>query len=199
MAGKQKKSRQKKETKKREERRKEAHKKREKTEEKEAGKGKKTEKEKEKEGKSKPKKAKLRKPSPKKKAQGIHVKSKKKMASARAVIKTGAGRIKINKRNLMVFTPKYVKMLIEEPLKIAGGLSSEVDINVNAKGSGFMSQAVASRSAIAKALVGYSGDESLRDRLLAYDRLLLVDDSRRKESKKQLGKGARGKKQSSKR
>jgi len=62
-----------------------------------------------------------------------------------------------------------------------------------------MSQAVASRAAIAKALVEFTGDEELRNKFLAYDRMLLVDDPRRSEAKKPLGPGARAKKQSSKR
>ncbi len=154
---------------------------------------------KKKETKPEVKKVKLRKPSPKKKATGIHVKAKKKTSSARAVIKTGKGIIKINKKSLEIIKPKYVKMLIKEPLSLAGSLTKEVDINVKVKGSGFMSQAVATRGAIAKALVEYSADEELKNKMLQYDRLLLVDDIRRKESKKQLGRGARAKKQSSKR
>lgn len=75
-------------------------------------------------------------------------------------------------------------MFIEEPLSIAGSLSKEVNISISVKGSGFMSQAVASRAAIAKALVEFTGDEELRNKFLAYDRMLLVDDPRRSEAKK---------------
>ena len=62
-----------------------------------------------------------------------------------------------------------------------------------------MGQAVSARSAIAKALVAYTKDKNLERRFREYDRLLLVDDSRRKEPKKPLGRGARAKKQKSKR
>lgn len=141
----------------------------------------------------------LRKPSEKKKTMGITVKAKKKSCSARAIIKKGTGVVKINKRNLDIFSPRYIKLFVSEPLTIAGDLAKEVNINVNVKGSGFMSQAVAARSAIAKALVQYSGDKKLKEAFLNYDRMLLVDDVRRKEAKKPLGIGARAKKQKSKR
>ena len=145
------------------------------------------------------KKKKIRKPSKKQQEKGINTKAKKKTASARAVIKNGKGIVKINKMNLNIFQPNYLKMFIQEPLTMAGGVTEEIDINVSVKGSGFMSQAVAARSAIAKALINYTGDDELRNKFLAYDRLLLVDDARRKEAKKPLGRGARKKKQSSKR
>lgn len=147
----------------------------------------------------KPVKDSLRKPSEKRKREGITVKAKKKRSSARAVIKRGKGVVKINKRNLEIFSPDYLKMIIGEPLKMVPELRDEVDISINVKGSGFMSQAVAARGAIAKALVRYSGDKKLKEKFLNYDRLLLVDDIRRKEPKKPLGRGARAKKQASKR
>lgn len=142
---------------------------------------------------------KLRKPSKKQQEKGFNSKAKKKEASARALIKAGKGIIKINNRNIITFEPRYVRMLIEEPLMIAGDLRNEIDINVDVHGSGFMSQAIAARGAIAKAIIEFTGDEKLRDTYLEYDRMLLVDDVRRKEAKKPLGKGARSKKQKSKR
>ncbi len=130
---------------------------------------------------------------------GMNSKAKKKQAVARATIKKGSGKIKINKRALELQEPTYLKQFISEPLKIAGSLAKEVDIKVNVKGGGFMSQAAAARSAIAKALLLYSKDNKLRTAFLAYDRMLLVDDVRRVESKKPLGTKARKKKQKSKR
>ncbi|MDO8428428.1 MAG: 30S ribosomal protein S9 [Candidatus Diapherotrites archaeon] len=128
------------------------------------------------------------------------VKAKKKTARARALVKTGKGRISINQKSLTIIEPRYVKMLIEEPLILAPeDLVSSIDIRVSVMGGGFSGQAGAVRSAIAKALISYTGDEKLRDRFLEYDRTLLVDDVRRKEAKKPLGKGARKKKQKSKR
>ena len=62
-----------------------------------------------------------------------------------------------------------------------------------------MGQAVAARAAIAKSILEMRPNEKLKKKFLAYDRMLLVDDSRRVESKKPLGPKARKKKQKSKR
>ncbi|MFH1586944.1 MAG: 30S ribosomal protein S9 [Candidatus Diapherotrites archaeon] len=130
---------------------------------------------------------------------GITTKAKKKRAVARAVIKRGNGAIRINRRKLDVVSPRYVRELIQEPMTLAGDLANEVDISVNVRGGGFMGQAVAARGAIAKALLEFKSDEKLREKFIAYDRLLLVDDVRRVEPKKPLGPKARKKKQQSKR
>jgi small subunit ribosomal protein S9 len=129
----------------------------------------------------------------------IMSKAKKKTAVARATIKKGKGKITINKKRLELIEPYYVREFIKEPLELAPEIASEVDINVIAKGGGFMGQAVSVRAAIAKALVSYSNDKALKERMLKYDRLLLVDDPRRVEPKKPLGPKARRKKQKSKR
>lgn len=129
---------------------------------------------------------------------GMIVKAKKKNAVARAVIKKGKGTIKINHININAYTKGYIKELLLEPVRLAGDAVKEFDIEVNVKGSGFMSQAVAIRSCIAKALVKAKG-KKLKEIFTAYDRTLLVDDVRRVESKKPLGRKARKKKQKSKR
>jgi len=130
---------------------------------------------------------------------GLNSKAKKKEAVARAVIKKGTGKIKINKRDISIFEPKQVKAFIEEPLKILPDLAKEVDIDISVKGGGVMGQASSVRSAIAKSFVLFSKDVKVKQALVAYDRLLLVDDVRRVESKKPLGTKARKKKQMSKR
>ena len=129
----------------------------------------------------------------------IDTKAKKKEAVARAVVKKGTGRIKINKRDISLVTPYYVNELISEPITLAGDVMNDMDISINVKGGGFMGQAVATRSAIAKAIVEHTKDKKLKEKFMKYDRQLLVDDSRRTEPKKPLGKKARKKKQSSKR
>jgi len=72
-----------------------------------------------------------------------------------------------------------------------------IDVDVSVSGGGFMSQANAARTAIAKGLVEFTGDPSLKIAFLDHDRSLLVSDSRRKEAKKPLGRGARKKRQKS--
>jgi len=131
----------------------------------------------------------------KKKTKGITAKSKKKTAVARAVIRQGNGTVRINKTNLNIYGSHYARELVKEPLEIAGELAKEVNIEVKVKGSGAVSQALAARTVIAKALVNYFGEKKIKEKFIKYDRTLLVDDSRRKEAKKPLGRGARAKKQ----
>lgn len=126
-----------------------------------------------------------------KKGGSVQVKAKKKTATARAIIRKGSGIYRINKMNVKVMDPRHIRDYIQEPIQLAEKAGQEVDVDVDVEGGGFMGQAVAARSAIAKALVHYTDDEKLRVRMVAYDRLLLVDDPRRKEPKKPLGRGAR--------
>jgi small subunit ribosomal protein S9 len=129
---------------------------------------------------------------------GMTVKAKKKTAIARAVVAKGNGTIKINKININAYTKGYIKELLLEPIRLAGEAMKELNIDITVTGSGFMSQAVAVRSCIAKAIVKAKG-KKYKDLFTAYDRTLLVDDVRRVESKKPLGRKARKKKQHSKR
>lgn len=133
----------------------------------------------------------------KKKRQVINTKAKKKRAVARATLyRPGRGILRINGYLLDAYTQnKYLRMVIEEPLALAGELAENVDIYVSVQGGGFMGQASAIRGAIAKGLVQVNDD--LRDAYLQYDRTLLVDDVRRVEPKKPLGRKARAKKQTS--
>lgn len=141
-----------------------------------------------------------KKPEKKKsRARGITTKAKKKTAVARAVIKRGSGKVRINKRSLALVEPTYVREFIMEPLEMAEPLPKEVDITVTVRGGGTMAQAAAARGAIAKALLEFRKNDKLKIAMLKYDRLLLVDDSRRTEPKKPLGTKARKKKQKSKR
>lgn len=135
----------------------------------------------------------------KRKAKGITAKAKKKRAVARAVIREGSGKVHINKRLLDFFEPTQLREFIQEPLMIAGEPAKKMNIFITVNGGGFMSQAIAARACIAKCLVAFTKDEKLKKDMLEYDRMLLVDDIRRKESKKELGTGARRKKQKSKR
>jgi len=122
---------------------------------------------------------------------------KRKTAIARAVIRPGIGRVRINKIPLEIYQPELARMTIMEPLIIAKDLAKQVDIDVTVRGGGFMGQAEAARTAIARGLVEWSGDEELKKAYLEYDRYLLVNDARRKEPKKQGGRGARKRRQTS--
>ncbi len=129
---------------------------------------------------------------------GMQVKSKKKTAIARATIKKGNGKIKINHLSINAYAEGHIKEMLDEPIKIAEDTINEFDINITVKGSGRMSQIFAVRSVIAKAIVKAKG-KKYRDLFMLYDRALLVDDVRKVETKKPLGTKARKKKQKSKR
>lgn len=124
---------------------------------------------------------------------------KRKTSIARAVIRPGKGIVRINKLLLDVWGTKFAREKVKEPLYLAGDLAKKVDIEVNVKGGGFMSQAEAVRNAIAKALVEFSRSKTLRKTFLEYDRHLLVADVRRTEPHKPCRSSARRGKQTSKR
>ncbi len=122
---------------------------------------------------------------------------KRKSSIARAVAKKGKGVVRINSVRLDVYQSEFIRNLIYEPVKMAEKHMNKIDIAVSVEGGGPMSQAEAARTAIAKAIVSYTNDEELKNMFMEYDRTLLVNDTRRKEPKKQLGRGARKKRQKS--
>jgi small subunit ribosomal protein S9 len=123
---------------------------------------------------------------------------KRKTAIARATTKAGRGRIRINSVPLEIYPIELARMKIQEPLVIAGeDVVKEIDITVNVKGGGVIGQADAIRTAIGRALWKWTQDPELRSKFLNYDRTILVADSRRKESKKAGGPGARARYQKS--
>ncbi len=129
------------------------------------------------------------------------VKSTRKSAIARAAIKPGKGEIRVNNMALDAIYPTgYKKAMVLEPTKISREEFSKFNYNVNVSGGGASSQVQAVRSCIAKGIVLANGNKkTIKDKFLAYDRHLLIDDARNKEPKKELGVGARKKKQKSKR
>jgi small subunit ribosomal protein S9 len=127
----------------------------------------------------------------------VNTSGKRKTAIARATVMKGKGLIRINKTPLELYQPEVCRWKIMEPVTLAGNVVNSVNINVNVKGGGFISQANAIRTAIARGLVQYTDDADLKASYLDYDRSILVNDPRRKETKKPLGRGARKKRQKS--
>jgi small subunit ribosomal protein S9 len=127
----------------------------------------------------------------------VNTSGKRKTAVARATVQKGNGIVRINSKPVELYEPEIARWKILEPINIASNHVSKVNINVSVQGGGFMSQANAARTAIAKGLVEFTGDPSLKIAFLDHDRSLLVSDSRRKEPKKPLGRGARKKRQKS--
>jgi small subunit ribosomal protein S9 len=135
----------------------------------------------------------------KKQTKSIVATGKRKQAVARATIKEGKGLVRINSVPLDLVEPKILRMRIQEPLMISGDLKDKVDIKVNVKGGGVSGQADATRLAVANALLRYSNSEELKEKMLEYDRRMLVADPRRKETRKPGPSRARSAAQKSKR
>ena len=127
----------------------------------------------------------------------VNTSGKRKTAVARATVQKGKGLIRVNKIPLELHQPEISRWKILEPVTLAGDLAGKVDIKVDVQGGGYMSQANAVRTAIARGLVEFSQDSTLKTQYLEYDRSLLVNDARRSEPKKPLGRGARKKRQKS--
>jgi len=127
----------------------------------------------------------------------VNSSGKRKTAIARATLREGKGRIRINKKPLEIIEPELVRLKMSEPLEFAGDIISTVDIDVNVRGGGIFGQAGAVRTAIARGLVEWTNDTALRDAMAQYDRSLLVNDTRYKLPKKFGGRGARKRRQKS--
>ena len=122
---------------------------------------------------------------------------KRKTSLAKATIRDGTGRIRINGRPLEIQQPELARMRIMEPLILFGEGWKRYDIKVRTKGGGFMSQADAVRMAIATGLIRISQDFEARSKMIEHDRTMLVGDPRRTESKKFGGPSARSRYQKS--
>lgn len=125
----------------------------------------------------------------------IHTKGKRKKAIARATLIPGKGRVRINGQSLEHFSSNYLRLRISEPLLLAGEMVKAFDVMVTVNGGGANGQADASRLAIGRALV--EQDPKLKKAFEEYDRLLLVADVRRKETRKPNDSKARAARQKS--
>ena len=122
----------------------------------------------------------------------------RKSAVARATVRDGSGRIRVNNKLIENMDNKLSRLKIEEPILLAADIAKKVDIDVRVFGGGVISQAEAVRLAIAKGLTHHTNDEDLRQKFLSYDRTLLVADVRQRESRKPNTRGnARAKRQKS--
>ena len=134
----------------------------------------------------------------------VNTSGKRKTAVARATVRKGQGRVRVNGEPIHIMGPSLAQRKALEPVQIAEAMNrlGDVDVYVDVEGGGQMGQVDAIRTAIARGLVKWNGgaegdDEELRDEYLRVDRSLLVNDPRRKEPKHQMGRGARKKWQKS--
>ena len=127
----------------------------------------------------------------------VNTSGKRKTAIAKATVMKGKGCVRINRTPVELYEPEIARWKIAEPLRIADKYMNQVDIDVSVSGGGFMSQANAVRTSIARGLVEFTGDMGLKASFLNFDRNMLVNDARIKEAKKPLGRGARKRRQKS--
>ena len=127
----------------------------------------------------------------------VHATGKRKAAVARATVRKGQGRVRVNERPLELVEPELVRQKIQEPLLMVGERTRALDIRVDVRGGGIVGQASAARTAVARGLVEWLKDDALRETFKHYDRSLLVNDPRRKLPKRPGGRGARARRQNS--
>jgi small subunit ribosomal protein S9 len=128
----------------------------------------------------------------------IVVSGKRKTAVARAVVKPGIGRIRVNRTPVEIYEPEIARAKIMEPLLQAGDeIWKQVDMDIRTQGGGYMGQAEAARMAVANALLKWTKSSHLKTVFTEYDRTMIAGDSRSKEPKKFGGPGARAKEQKS--
>eukprot|EP01069_Polyplicarium_translucidae_P013334 Polyplicarium_translucidae@DN906_c0_g1_i1.p1 len=117
----------------------------------------------------------------------------------------GKGMIKVNGVPLELVRPEILRVKLFEPMRLIGmKYFEDIDMRIRVRGGGYTSQIYAIRQAIAKAVVAYHQkyvDEAtkreIREKLVIYDRSLVVSDPRRCEPKKFGGLGARARFQKS--
>lgn len=126
------------------------------------------------------------------------ISGKRKTAVAKLRMKEGTGKVFYNgliNTELNLFH----KLALSEPIRIHEQVLGELkhDFFIRTSGGGREGQIQAARLAIARALVALSGSDVLKKAYVAYDRNMLVPDSRRKEARKPGDSKARAKRQKS--
>ena len=126
-----------------------------------------------------------------------HVSGKRKRAIARATVSKGKGVVRINSLALDAYGSAVARLMIQEPLLLAGDKAKDLDIAITVQGGGWHSQADAIRLVVAKGIVEFTGSKALKKTFLEYDRHLLVADTRRAEPSKPNDSKPRAKRQKS--
>jgi small subunit ribosomal protein S9 len=124
---------------------------------------------------------------------------KRKTAIAKVRVKSGTGKIFYNflsHEDLGLFH----KLALIEPLRIYQqefGGEVAYDFFIRTHGGGKEGQIQAARLALARSLLAITGSDTLRKAFVNYDRNIIVQDSRRKETCKPGDSKARAKRQKS--
>lgn len=141
----------------------------------------------------------------KKEVELVQTFGRKKNAIAVATVRPGKGVIKVNGSPLDLLEPAVLRTKVFEPILLLGTKRFvSLDIRIKVRGGGYTSQIYAIRQAICRGIVAYhqkyvdeQSKRQIKELLLQYDRTMLVADSRRCETKKFGGSGARAKRQKS--
>lgn len=126
------------------------------------------------------------------------ISGKRKKAVSKLSLSVGKGNVTYNHLPISELS-LFHKLALLEPIKIYEREFGELkyDIKIKSFGGGKESQIQAARLAIANALVKATSSDVLRKSYLAYDRNMIVADSRRKEANKPGDSAPRAKRQKS--
>ncbi len=128
----------------------------------------------------------------------IMVAGKRKTAVAKVRIVPGTGNVFFNR---LPYTELglFHRLALAEPLRIYATEMGELkhDLHIKTMGGGKESQIEAARVAIARSLIALTSSDTLKKSFLKYDRNMVVQDSRRKETRKPGDSKARAKRQKS--
>lgn len=129
------------------------------------------------------------------KGESFYATGRRKTAIARVWVRPGSGEIKVNQQDLMsYFNRPTLKMIIEQPLLLAGGID-KFDVEADVYGGGKSAQADAMKLGMSRALLSWNAELRTTFRQNG----LLTRDPREKERKKYGQPGARKRFQYSKR
>ncbi len=123
---------------------------------------------------------------------------KRKTAIARVTIKKGKGRVRVNGVPLEILPNELSRVKVNEVFSLAGEeMRNKIDIKANVRGGGVIGQAEAIRTAIARGLIEYFEDMSLKEKFVIYDKTIVSGDPRRTEPKHFGGRSSRSRFQKS--
>jgi small subunit ribosomal protein S9 len=117
----------------------------------------------------------------------------RKTSVAKAVIKRGSGRYRVNGVPIELWLNEMTKTIMMEPVALLGEKTrSLIDIEVSVSGGGYVSQAKAVRTAVARGILRFFDDNPIIKRLFVeYDRTMLAGDPRQTEPEKWMRYSAR--------
>ena len=127
------------------------------------------------------------------------ISGKRKTAVAKVQVRPGRGVITFNRLPYTELS-LFHRLALAEPIKIYNrelGGDLKHDFNISCRGGGKEAQIEAARVGLARALLKITESETLRKAFITYDRNLIVEDFRRKETRKPGDSKARAKRQKS--